>query len=392
MLFSHIADCHIGSWREPKMNHLSTEAFEKAINISIEKKVDFVIIAGDLFNTPLPAIDKLKSVVIKLKELKDRNIPVYGIPGSHDFSPSGKTMIDVLESAGLFNNVCKGKVIDERLRLDFADHNGLKITGMIGKKGMLEHKFYEQLDFNHLEQEKSEKIFVFHTMISQLKPTELHKMDSTDMSLLPKGFNYYAGGHPHIVSGKEFEKYGKVYYPGPLFPNNFYELSKLKNGGFYLVKDFNPEFVPIRLHETLHININADHMDPNKVEEEIKTHIKECKDTIVTIKVAGTLETGKRNEIDFKSIFDNLYEKGAYFVMKNTNQLQTKEFEQVKIEASDADDVEQRLIDEHMQGPDKQLVMNLIQALTTVKLEGEKVADFEDRLSKDIEKVFEDKI
>ncbi|MBA3064689.1 hypothetical protein FP803_04595, partial [Candidatus Woesearchaeota archaeon] len=84
-----------------------------------EKQVDFVLIAGDLFNTALPGIDALKIVVTKLKELKDNNIPSYVIPGSHDFSPSGKTMIDVLENAGLLVNVMKGKIIDEKLNLEF---------------------------------------------------------------------------------------------------------------------------------------------------------------------------------------------------------------------------------------------------------------------------------
>ena len=107
MKFAHLADCHIGSWRDPRLNNISTEAFIKAIDLSIENNVNFIIIAGDLFNTSLPGIDKLKDVTIKLKELKDKNIPVYLIAGSHDFSPSGKTMLDVLEKAGLFINVAK---------------------------------------------------------------------------------------------------------------------------------------------------------------------------------------------------------------------------------------------------------------------------------------------
>ena len=101
MKFAHLADCHIGSWRDPKLRDISTEAFVKAVDTCIEKEVDFILIAGDLFHTSLPSIDRLKQTVIKLKQLKDKNIPVYIIAGSHDFSPSGKTMLDVLENAGL---------------------------------------------------------------------------------------------------------------------------------------------------------------------------------------------------------------------------------------------------------------------------------------------------
>ena len=72
MKFAHLADCHIGSWRDPKLNHISTEAFCKAIDCAVQHHVDFIIIAGDLFNTSVPGIDRLKKATKKLKELKDK--------------------------------------------------------------------------------------------------------------------------------------------------------------------------------------------------------------------------------------------------------------------------------------------------------------------------------
>tara|TARA_Y100000294_G_C8302846_1_gene235448 strand:- start:30 stop:470 length:441 start_codon:yes stop_codon:yes gene_type:complete len=143
MKFAHMADCHIGSWKDQKLRDISLKAFSKSIDKCIEQQVDFVLIAGDLFNTSLPAIDRLKQVTIKLKQLKDKEIPVYTIPGSHDFSPSGKTMLSVLEKAGLIINVVNGNVTeDKRLKLRFTidTKTNAKITGMLGKKGMLEKK------------------------------------------------------------------------------------------------------------------------------------------------------------------------------------------------------------------------------------------------------------
>ena len=64
MNFAHLADIHIGAWRDPVMKNLNLDAFVRAINIIIEKKLDFVLIAGDLFHTSLPAIDYLKQTVI----------------------------------------------------------------------------------------------------------------------------------------------------------------------------------------------------------------------------------------------------------------------------------------------------------------------------------------
>ena len=202
MKFSHIADCHIGAWRDPKLKELNIKAFFEAIAISLKEKVDFILISGDLFNTSLPGIDKLKDVVKILKNLQNKEIPVYLIPGSHDFSPSGKTMLDVLEEAGLCINVVKGKVDEnKKLNLQFTvdKKTGAKITGMLGKRGMLERSFYEELNREPLEKEPGFKIFMFHTALTELKPKKLEMMESAPISLLPKNFDYYAGGHVHIV-------------------------------------------------------------------------------------------------------------------------------------------------------------------------------------------------
>jgi hypothetical protein len=51
--------------------------------------------------------------------------------------------------------------------------------------------------------------------------------------MFPKGFDYYAGGHIHIVS-QQMLLSAPVIYPGPLFPNNFSELEELHSGGFYI--------------------------------------------------------------------------------------------------------------------------------------------------------------
>ncbi|MBU1004616.1 MAG: metallophosphoesterase [Nanoarchaeota archaeon] len=399
MKFTHLADCHIGGWREPKLKNIAAEAFERAIDISIEKNVDFVLIAGDLFNTSLPSIDGLKLVVKRLKGLSDRGIPVYMIAGSHDFSPSGKTMLDVLEQAGLVVNVAKGEDVDGKLRLKFTvdKKTGVKITGMLGKKGGLEKGYYEELLKEELEKEEGYKIFLFHSLLSELKSKELEKVDSQPLSLLPKNFNYYAGGHPHIVKDVKIEGYGRIAYPGPLFPNNFRELELLGNGGFYIIEGDNVKFEPIMIYNTVHIKVDADGKTPDKVTNELIEQIKgkEFNNTIVTIRVEGVLESGRPSDIDFKGVFEKLYEKSAYFVMKNTNALVAKEFEEIKIDAHNVEDVEEKLISEHLgqikidnmdNEKEKALTRELMNVLS-IERGDMKVADFEKRIKEEVEKV-----
>lgn len=395
MKFAHLADAHIGGWRDPKMRYLNLDAFIKAVDRCIDESVDFILVSGDLFNTSLPTIDKLKQVVIALKRLKKKDIPVYIVAGSHDFSPSGKTMLDVLEEAELFKNVCKGYVEENRLHLKFTvdEKTGAKITGMIGKKGMLERRFYESLSTQELEKEPGFKIFMFHTAISELKPKELEKMDSAPLSLLPKGFDYYAGGHVHIVKQADFDSHKNVVYPGPLFPNNFTELEKLGRGGFYIYDDGELRFEPIQVCNVHKLELDCSHMNPEQVSaalfEKIKN--KEFINTVVLIRLSGVLETGRPSDINMKDLFRALYDKSAHFVMKNTNKLISKEFEEIKIDAKSTDELESSLVQEHLgqMGVEEDVVKRLIAAFDIEKQDGEKNHDFEERLIQEIDKVFE---
>ncbi len=403
MKFSHIADVHIGAWRDPKMHNLSTEAFIQAIDRSIEKSVDFILIAGDLFNTSLPPIDKLNIVVKKLRELKNKDIPVYVIAGSHDFSPSGKTMLKVLENAGLLHYVVKGGVDEQGklcLRFTQDEKTGAKITGMMGRKGMLERKYYETLHTEQLEQEEGFKIFMFHTALTELKPKHLEKMASSPISFLPKGFDYYAGGHVHIIDSMSTDTHKNVIYPGPLFPVTFAEIEKLQYGGFYVYDNGNMLYEQIKIKPALSLLFKSEKKDAKQIEAEILQELenKDVKNTIVTMRVVGSMH-GRPSEIDFKKIFDILYEKDAYYVMKSTSLLKGDIFEEIKVEQKEnADELEESLIEEHLnqvniegfsKNEEKDLILDLMQTLNTQKQEGERVNDFEERLKKEIQKIIE---
>src|SRR3989338_8546158 len=401
MKFAHLADCHIGSWRDPKLKDISTLAFSKAVDKCIEEQVDFILIAGDLFNTSFPRLDNLKLAVTALNRLKKKAIPVYIIPGSHDYSPSGKTMLDVLEEAGLFVNVVKGEEADGKLKLSFTtdEKTGAKITGILGKRYSLEKTYYENLSSENLEKEEGYKIFMFHSGIDELKTEDTGHIISQPISLLPKNFDYYAGGHVHIVKDTRIDGYGIIAYPGPLFPNSFSELEKLERGGFYIVDD-NLTWHPIQVYNIHKIIIDCNQKNPQQIYDEIINEIKdkEFNNTIVLIRLSGSLSSGKPNDIDFKDIFAQLYDKSAYFVMKNTNALTTKEFEEIKIDTKSVEDAEVAIIKEHLGQikisnmdieKEESLIKEMMKVLATEKQEGETNTDFERRVKEEMSKVLD---
>ncbi|MBS3166084.1 exonuclease SbcCD subunit D [Candidatus Woesearchaeota archaeon] len=414
MKYTHLADLHLGSWRDPKMRDLSVQAFLVAMDNCIRDKVDFVLFAGDLFNTSLPALDTLKIVTKKLKELKDNDIPLYAIAGSHDFSPSGKTMIDVLENAGLLRNVCKGSIDPEtkQLLLNFTidPKTGTKLTGILGRRGQLDQTYYQNLSLQNLENESGYKIFMFHTSITEMLASKFEKIESQPVSFLPKGFNYYAGGHIHHPTKLDLPEFGTLTYPGALFPNSFSEVEEYGHGGYYLITvnltDANSnrlnnyhqdiEWIPLKVKEHHHITINCNHKSPEIILFEIMNPLQniDVKDALITLRLKGSMDHGKVSDINFKEVFDTLYAKNAYFVMKNTTRLNSEEFEEIKMGEANTENIEEQIIQEHLQQVkmfEKEVEMSLTKtlliSLNTTKNEGETVTDFQKRIEDEGDKI-----
>ena len=388
MKFAHLADCHVGGWREDKLRELSIKAFEEAIDVCINENTAFVLICGDLFNTSLPNIDIIKRTAQALDKLRQNDISCYIIPGSHDFSPSGKTMLDVLEKAGLMENVMKFK--DNKLEFTI-DKTNTKITGIFGLKLGLDRNYYLNLDKESLANEKGFKIFMFHATLDEFKPKDQELVYGQSYTDLPKNFNYYAGGHTHIIFNTFKEGYGLIAYPGPLFPNSFKELEELKFGGFYILDDkLNIKRINIKLKDVEAFFINAENKTIDDIERELK-EIKNVEDKIVLIRIEGTLSSGKTSDINFKEMFEDY---DAYIVLKNTNKLKSLEFEGYETKHGDIEEVEQLILKENLSKINtvfnqEEVARSLMHAMNLEKDEGERNIDFETRLIKDVIKIFD---
>src|SRR3989344_1888223 len=334
MKFAHLADCHVGGWKEDALKELSIKSFEQAIDKCIDENVAFVIIAGDLFNTALPNIDIIKRVASSLSKLKAN----------------------------------------------------VKIAGLYGKRSGLDKNEYETLDKSNLEKESGFKIFLFHALLNEFKPKSFEHIEGHSVEHLPKNFHYYAGGHPHFV-GYAIKNERLISYPGPLFPNSFSELEELKHGGFYIVNDsLKIERIPVKIKDVISFEFDANGKTPLQVEDEIISNIKDYNNKIITIRVAGILRDGKPTDIDFKKIFSKFSD--AYAVIKNTYKLSTKEFEDLQIKPGSIDDIESSLIDENItESFNHELVASLVRELSKERFEGETVKDFEERVFKDAVKV-----
>ena len=379
MKFAHLGDCHLGGWRIPELNELNFHAFKTALEICIKEKVGFVLMAGDLFDSACPPIDTLKETFREFRRLKESRIPVFLISGSHDYSVSGKTFLDVLAKAGFCFNVEKYEERNGSLLLEPTIYNNVAIYGYPGKKSGLE---VDEIGRIKLQDSPGMfKILMLHTALRDAVGSLPIK--SVDQNKLPK-VDYTALAHLHI----KYNKQGRV-YSGPLFPNSITELEELKGGSFYIFNNGEISRREIKPKEVLAFNFDIS--DSLKATDEILSHLgkSDLKDKIVIVRLKGMLNKGKTSDIDFQKIESIAREKGAFTFLRSTSKLLMSEPE-IQLEAVDSENLEQQIIKNFVeQNPDKfnDLITELMKSLQTEKQEDEKVAIFEERLISEVKKV-----
>src|SRR5436190_14228041 len=86
--FIHVADTHLGYEQYGVRERFNdfTRSFWNVVDEALERNVDFMVIAGDLFNKRAIDAQTLIHAIEGLRKLKDRNIPVIAIEGNHDRS------------------------------------------------------------------------------------------------------------------------------------------------------------------------------------------------------------------------------------------------------------------------------------------------------------------
>ena len=400
MKFAHIADSHLGSWRQPSLQYLNLRAFEKTIDKCIEEKVNFILVVGDIFDTAVPSIEILKAVAAKLRELKEKEIPIYVIPGSHDYSISGKSMISVLDKAGL--------CIDLSQKKELIQGNVL-LFGLAGRKGGLEQQeiialkeYFARLREKISILKKEKNIFstiLLHTSVIELLPKSLAKeIKALSVKDLPQGFDYYALGHIHlskIIKQKE----GIFAYPGSLFPCNFSELERQHTANFLIIeKNANEKLKitesSIKLKNIINLRIDANNETPITLKEKILKEFKKnnLRDSIVTLRIEGVLKEGKPSELDLINIDEKAKELGAFCFLRNISNFSSKEYEMDLKQVPEIKSIEELEKISILAALEKGIIKEeneeqfklFLDVLNIEKLEGETTSDFSSKLIKEL--------
>lgn len=393
MKFAHFSDAHLGSWSgSPEMRHFSVAAFERAVETCLAEHVDFIVVSGDLYDSPMPPYDVLSDSVRILRVCALASVPVYVVPGSHDYSPSEKTFISVLENAGLVKNVARMHEEDGKIVLEFTadEKTGAKLAGMMGKPGGMEKECFVRLSKEIAGHGEGFKIFAFHSALDDFKPLHMKSMASVPKSMLPEGFDYYAAGHVHKP-----RTVGNIVYPGALFPTEIAELEEYEPG-IHIVdtaKKTNTR-VPIRLFGVVRVDVKADGMtaaEAGKIMLE-KARAANAGGKLLIVKAAGTLSSGAPSDVDFAPIREAGIAAGAFAVKRDFAGLGSMLFEETQPSSFSVETIEREMTAEYCiksppPGRDAAFAAAMMKILDDEKQEGETVSSYETRIKENAMKL-----
>ncbi|MHB8568113.1 MAG: DNA repair exonuclease [Nitrososphaerales archaeon] len=358
--FAHISDIHLGAFRDPTIRELEKQVLKDTVEKCIELSVDFVLISGDLFHVSIPDLSVVNDTILAFRLLQDAKIPIYAIYGSHDYTPNGISIIDILATAGIITNVMNATVDDEGfLVLQFVTDpkTKAKLTGISARRIGLESEYFEKLDRGRLEREDGFKIFAFHSGITEFKPAFLSEMETIPISSFPKGLDYYAGGHIHEKGEYRSGGYEKIAFPGPLFTGYGKDIEDTARGvkrGFYLVefgaKLEKVKFIEVKGFDGAYSEYDADGKNSQDARKELskKLDALEVNGKVVVIRVSGELAGGKTTDIDFNEMQRSLASRGALYVQFNRFGLTSRDYKVNRLAGEDPASIEGNLFAENI--------------------------------------------
>ncbi|HVP41042.1 MAG TPA: DNA repair exonuclease [Candidatus Krumholzibacteriaceae bacterium] len=307
--FIHAADLHLGyaQYNLEARREDFDKAFQELVNKSLELKPNFLIIAGDIFQQARPLNSTLESVIQNLRKLRDADVSVLAVDGSHDAAPNviTGTILNPLDSAGLIyylprhEGACWG-------------NENCYVYGIpnFRTKRRTEELLPEFLKQNPPTPDpKLFNILVFHMALDMpdFKPPQMEAEATPEM--LPDGFNYYAGGHVHQPVHMKF-KNGILAYSGCTETVN-YEDAGVNKGFFHVEVNDKGELSlqRIKLDSPRHFKIfnQKDYTGvmPKKITEELVQLVKDEDEegVIIVPVIKGILPAeANRNEVDLSRI------------------------------------------------------------------------------------------
>ncbi|MFE8696269.1 exonuclease SbcCD subunit D [Cytobacillus sp. FJAT-53684] len=218
LTFIHAADLHLDSpmiglkdlpqriFR--KLQESTFDALSKIVDSAIYHQVDFVILAGDLYDGEDRSIRAQTRFIKEMERLAERNISVFAIHGNHDHMEGNWTHLPMPENVYIFPHELETK--------SFLNKRDTSVN-LYGFSYPRRH-VYERMIQHYGKQEGAD--FHIGLLHGQLEGNNDHGNYApfTLKELLEKGFDYWALGHIH--KRNQLNSQPPVIYPGNIQGRN----------------------------------------------------------------------------------------------------------------------------------------------------------------------------
>ena len=212
--FIHTADLHLdtpfkglGDWNPglaDKLKDATYRSFRNIIDLSIYEKVDFLLIAGDIFDSEIMSLSAQLRFLAELKRLSENNIPAYFICGNHDHLGAWDRSFSIPPGVFRFGSAGVEKMTYRRNGEAIADIYGISYQSsyITDNLAPLYIKSPDPAPFS---------IAMLHGMADVVGRDERYAPFSLS-DLIERPFDYWALGHVH--KGRILNENPAVVYPG----------------------------------------------------------------------------------------------------------------------------------------------------------------------------------
>ena len=224
MRFLHLADLHIGK-RVNGFSMIEDQkfVFEQVYNVIENEKIDGIIMAGDIYDKPVPSAEAVKLFDEMLTRLVSINLPIFVISGNHDSAERIGFGSDILSAAKVYmSRVYNGNLQKIELEDDYGKINVYLLPFIKPATVKNIYKEAEIKDYDDaleyvLSQEKIDETkrnvivshqFVTGAMRSESEEVSVGGLDNVSVENY-EAFDYVALGHIHRAQqmGRESARY-----------------------------------------------------------------------------------------------------------------------------------------------------------------------------------------
>lgn len=210
MRFLHAADLHIDSPLRgleayegapaDRIRSATREAFENLITLAVDETVDFVVLAGDLFDGKWPDIRTGLWTANQFRRLERVGISVYLIRGNHDAVSEVRQRIRWPDNVHEFPVDAPATIVDENI--------GVALHG----RGFATREVVEDLAAGYPDPNPGLfNIGVLHTSLTGDPNHDSYAPTSADVLVL-RGYDYWALGHIH--ARRTVREEPRIEFPG----------------------------------------------------------------------------------------------------------------------------------------------------------------------------------